>query len=66
MSTLAPGPLNRTLVNPYDPSLGYLDDPTTEGMPAVVDPWEEAADDVDLDAAARLDINALRARAAKS
>lgn len=56
----------RVLANPYDPSLGYADDPTSLGLPAVADPWEEAAEEVDLAVASRLDINALRARLGKS
>lgn len=64
MSTLAIG--SRTLANPYDPSLGYLDDPTAETLPAVIDPWEDAAVDVDPDDLGRLDIDALRAKARRS
>ena len=59
MSTMTPA--SRTLANPYDPSLGYLDDPITENLPAALDPWEDS-EDVDLAAASRLDITTLRAR----
>lgn len=57
---IAMGPGVRTLANPYDPSLGYQDDPTTETLPAVVDPWEAELDAIDLADASRLDISALR------
>lgn len=52
-------PNDKKLVNPYDPSMGYVDDPT-EQLPAVVDPWEDAAQDVDPAALNVLDIAALR------
>lgn len=51
----------RKLVNPYDPSLGYEDD--TDALPAVIDPWEQAAEDVDLRQLNHLDIDALRQKA---
>ena len=60
MPTLSIGSGVRVPVSPYDPSLGYLDDPATEVLPAVVDPWEEAAAEVDLTQASRFDINSLR------
>ncbi|MEA5640035.1 DUF4032 domain-containing protein [Cutibacterium granulosum] len=50
------------LVNPYDPSMGYVEDVDEEPP---YDPWEDGADEVDLDAAQVLDIAALRARQAK-
>lgn len=58
MSTMAPP--TRQLANPYDPSHGYVDDPTTENLPAAVDPWEDDLPDVDLAEAGRLDISKLR------
>ncbi|GAA2179917.1 DUF4032 domain-containing protein [Brooklawnia cerclae] len=65
MSSLtAAAPDARVPVNPYDPSLGYLDDTVTEGLPAVVDPWEEAAESEDPAGAGVLDIAALRKKAA--
>ncbi len=60
MPTLSIGSGVRVPVSPYDPSLGYLDDPATEALPSVVDPWEEAAAEVDLTQASRFDINSLR------
>lgn len=60
MPTLAPGSGVRAPVNPYDPSLGYLDDPASEVLPSVSDPWEEAAAGVDLTQASKFDINSLR------
>ena len=60
MSTMLPSPGMRQLANPYDPSLGYADDPTTENMPAVIDPWEADLDEIDLAQSAILDIDALR------
>ena len=62
MSTLALNGGGRQLVNPYDPSLGYLEDPETENLPAVVDPWEDGLDEVDEADLGRFDINALRAK----
>lgn len=66
MSTEAVVPLDGSrpetahqLVNPYDPSLGYVED--VEETPPY-DPWEDGAEEVDLAAAQRFDINALRAR----
>ena len=50
------------LVNPYDPSMGYVEDVDEEPP---YDPWEDGADEVDLDSAQVLDIAALRARQAK-
>ncbi len=47
----------RQLVNPFDPSQGFVDDTAT--IP-VVDPWEEAAEEVDERQAQYLDIDALR------
>lgn len=52
----------RTWENPYDPSMGYADDPT-EDLPGVVDPWEDDVEDIDPAAAEVLDIAALRRRA---
>ena len=49
----------RQLANPYDPSMGYREEGDPEPF---IDPWEAAAEDVDLKAASRLDINALRAK----
>ncbi|MGI5950764.1 MAG: DUF4032 domain-containing protein [Brooklawnia sp.] len=60
MSTLAPHPHSRQLANPYDPSHGYVEDPTTEYLPAVVDPWEADTEEIDLADANRLDIRKLR------
>ncbi|MDN5985807.1 MAG: DUF4032 domain-containing protein, partial [Propionibacterium sp.] len=50
---------NRQLANPYDPSLGYADD---DDLPPVHDPWEDAAQDVDVSQLNHFDINELRAR----
>ncbi|CAI9401205.1 hypothetical protein AESSP_00545 [Aestuariimicrobium sp. T2.26MG-19.2B] len=50
------------LHNPFDPSEGFAD-PDYERP---VDPWEQEAENVDLAAASRLDINALRAKAKKA
>jgi hypothetical protein len=61
MSTdmLIPVASNRELVNPYDPSQGYVED--EEDPP--VDPWEDGAEDMPLPGP-YLDIAALRAKAA--
>ena len=57
------GPGVRTLANPYDPSLGFQDDPLSEQLPPVIDPWEAEADQIDPAEASHFDIDALRARA---
>lgn len=49
----------RTPVNPYDPSMGYVEDPT-EVLPVVHDPWEEMAEETDGSELDFLDIEALR------
>ncbi|SER89219.1 Lipopolysaccharide kinase (Kdo/WaaP) family protein [Propionibacterium cyclohexanicum] len=49
----------RQLANPYDPSMGFA---TDEEEPAVHDPWEEAAQDVDISSLDHFDIDALRAK----
>lgn len=49
----------RTPVNPYDPSMGYVEDPT-EVLPAVHDPWEEIDDEAAASQVNFLDIDALR------
>lgn len=46
------------LANPYDPSMGYIDDDDT----VPYDPWEAEAEEVDPAEANFFDINALRAR----
>ncbi|WP_341729312.1 DUF4032 domain-containing protein [Brooklawnia sp.] len=56
-------PVARTQSNPYDPSQGFVDDPRSEQLPPVVDPWEIEDDQIDLAAATRFDIDALRAKA---
>lgn len=50
---------SQRLVNPYDPSMGFVED---NDQPPPFDPWEAAAEDVDVKAANFLDISALRAR----
>ena len=62
-ATIALAPVARAQLNPYDPSLGFADDPGTELLPPVNDPWETDEDEIDLAAASRLDIDALRAKA---
>ncbi len=57
-SSLQIHPDARRLVNPYDPSMGYVDE--TEVDLPVVDPWEEAAEDIDISTVDFLDIAALR------
>ncbi len=47
----------RTLANPFDPSQGYLEDE----QDAPYDPWEQNTEYIDVEAANRFDINALRA-----
>lgn len=47
------------LSNVYDPSMGYVEDEQEEPPH---DPWEDGAEQVDVEAASRLDIDALRAR----
>lgn len=47
------------LANPFDPSMGFVDEDDT----APYDPWEDGADDVDEKADTFFDIDALRARA---
>lgn len=63
MTSVLPPTEQRRLANPYDPSMGYVED-QTEALPAIVDPWEAAAEDVDPAALNTLDIAALRAKAA--
>lgn len=52
----------RQLANPYDPSFGYAEEPGTEDLPAVHDPWED--EDVDVSALNRFSIEDLRKKAA--
>ena len=47
----------KTLLNPLDPSMGFVEEVEHEPF---VDPWEQNLDDVDLTAASRLDIDSLR------
>ncbi|MDO5500972.1 MAG: DUF4032 domain-containing protein, partial [Propionibacteriaceae bacterium] len=49
------------LANKYDPSQGYVDE--SEDKP--YDPWEDGANDPDLEVPMGFDIEALRAKAAK-
>ena len=56
---LIPAEAAELLINPYDPSQGYVEDGDEE---LLVDPWEEVPED--LPPANYLDIAALRARAA--
>ena len=49
------------LINPYDPSLGFVDDLEGDEGP-VHDPWEEAAEGIDAGQAEVLDVDALRRR----
>lgn len=53
--------INGELANKYDPSQGYVDE--NEEKP--YDPWEDGANDPDLEVPMGFDINALRAKAAK-
>ncbi len=50
----------RQLANPYDPSMGFASDDDDEAP--VHDPWEEAAQDVDVRSLDHFDIDALRGR----
>ena len=43
--------------------LGFQDDPLSEQLPPVIDPWEAEADQIDPAEASHFDIDALRARA---
>lgn len=57
-STFAP-PDERQLVNPYDPSQGFVEDGDED---APYDPWEDAANSPDVPELGFFDINALRAK----
>ncbi|WP_232012357.1 DUF4032 domain-containing protein [Propionibacterium australiense] len=49
------------LINPYDPTMGYVDDVEEDESP-VHDPWEEAAESMGAGQSEVLDIEALRRR----
>lgn len=53
-------PVASELVNKYDPSQGFVEDAEED---APYDPWEDGANDPELELAATFDINALRAAA---
>ncbi len=53
---------SRQLVNPYDPSQGFVDETETDRP---YDPWEDGSGDTDAVPGGYLDISALRAKAVK-